>query len=133
MIYFTFPDSTSPDAITEEYSLKTKNLPINLKLYFSHAHGETSNQGNLGQITLDKTLKLSQKISLSLEGRVTYNDYFFTSESGITHVAAQSKVNFDLGKGFTLTPSLSAQRKIDGIHGIFKNRVVFGINLNKKF
>ena len=133
-IYFTFPNTKLEDAYQLGIAVKTKNLPINAKLDFIQSSGEISHEGREILLQVDKSFKLSEKVSLSLQGRVAYNEHYFVGENGFSHAAGELDLNVDLRKGFSLTASARAQKAIDGMHSTFVDHaLVYGFNLNKKF
>lgn len=133
-IYFEFPQDNSGNAYSFDITARTKGYPLDLKVEANQTFGKGAHYGRLYQIGLGKTAKLTDRVNLSVEGRATYNDHFYTTEGNVSHVAATAKLNINLGKGFTLTPSITAQKAINSMGGTFvDHKAVYGLNLNKSF
>jgi hypothetical protein len=136
-IVFTSPAGEFRPAITIGLGIHTKNLPLDLSIYGTHAIGNETYGGQLYQLRAGKTIPLkfvSEKLSLGIESRLTYNNRYFVNDSGLSTVALGANLNYNLGKGYSLDTGIRAQKALNSMGDVFKDhRAVFDFSFTKKF
>ena len=132
---FTFPSIDFPTVYTLGVDIGTKDLPVNFDLHAIQAFGDGSNWGQFFQLRASKNLPLTEnkKLNLGLESRVSYNNGYFAEGSGLTAISGATTLNYDLGKGYSISAYGRAQTVVDDFGGQFKGDWAAGISFGKSF
>ncbi len=131
---FNFPSSGAPSACSLNLGVSTRNLPVNVGLYGVQAFGKVS-QGRLFQLILTKQIKvpkLSEKLTIGLEGRVTHNNHYFIQGSGFSTAWAGVNATYNFGKGISATLGVRGQKVINSLDA-FQDDYAIDFNLHKNF
>lgn len=137
--HFTFPglgtpEERVPDAEEAALIISSKRLPLTATAYFAHIFGHETKPGQFFSGTLSKGFGLTPKVDLNVATSVSYNEHFFTEGTGFSHATGSVSLPIRLGAGFTLTPNLTAQKRLeDNFDGAFKDEFITGVALNKSF
>ena len=132
--YFNFPNSKFNDMQEIGVILSSKNLPVNASVYAAKLFGKGSGNGFIVKTTLDKEIEFSKKIKAVLEGRLTYNDGYFTKTSGFSHGYLKAATTIKIGQSTELDAFIAYQKGLDKAFGdAFKTHVYGGLSLKRRF
>ncbi|MDP3881341.1 MAG: hypothetical protein Q8Q31_00490 [Nanoarchaeota archaeon] len=132
--WFTFPNTELEDAYTLGVSVQTKKLPVDVTFTAVQSYGEISHEGQLFQLKLSKNFPLTDRLTLGVESRLSYNNRYFVPDSGFSVAAIGLNVGADLGRGYSLNAGVRAQKAIDDMHGVFKDHAAtFDLSLRKSW
>lgn len=132
--YFNFPNSELHDMQEIGLTLSSKNLPVNASVYTAKISGKGSGNGFIVKTTLGKGINFSDKIKAVLEGRLTYNDGYFTKTSGFSHGYLKGATTIKIGQSTELDAFITYQKGLDKAFGeAFKTHVYGGVSLKRKF
>ena len=86
--------------------------------------------GTYAEATLSHDFPI-RKTVLSLTGAVGYNDHYFRTERGLSHMCGTLAVSIPIGKRTTITPTVSISRTLDTRN--FENELYGGMSVDWRF
>jgi len=133
VIYFNSPSKDFNDSIELGARVSTANLPVNLSLYGGQIFGTGIAQGQAFDLEASKSFNLTDKLSVNVQGDLWYYHGYWVKSDGFSHASAKLSLNYNIGKGFSTSAYVKAQKELNSFGGTFKDNSAYGISVTKKF
>jgi len=136
LAYYTFPNTTFTDAKEIKLNANLNTEPINLNFNIGKAFGDFENSWH-ASLTAKKDLpanKISDNLSASIDAEVFYNNMYFSSNKGLSHIREGASLTYKLDPTTSISLNGTIQQRLnDSFKDYVFNETYFSIGLNKDF
>ncbi|PIN81462.1 hypothetical protein COV13_01010, partial [Candidatus Woesearchaeota archaeon CG10_big_fil_rev_8_21_14_0_10_32_9] len=132
--YYTFPNSTFSDAKEIKLNANLNTEPINLNFNTGKAFGDFEDSWH-ASITAKKDLptsKISDNLSASIDAELFYNNKYFNSNKGLSHLREGIFLNYKLSPTTSISFNGNIQQRLkDSFKDCVFNETYFNIGFSK--
>ncbi len=132
--HYTFPNTEDEDAQELYLEARTVGLPFDYYLLLGKAFGPVSNYGHIAMVTAKKPFDISKQVKLIPKIEFIYNDHYFTTASGFSHVGTNLALSFNLMKKMSVSATGTYQFHVsDAFEGITLDESYFTVSVTHTF